>query len=70
MAAEKGLAASEKLRKRTSGAEARVDSIAVYAGMNPRPTARISFSATGRANIDAIGAVRGVKTPPPSDSNL
>jgi len=39
----------ENPEKHTSGAEARVHSIALVPGMNPRPTARMSFSAAFEA---------------------
>jgi hypothetical protein len=45
-AAEKGRSSSKKAEKHTSGAKARVDSIGLMPGINPRPTARMSFSAS------------------------
>src|ERR1022692_1740846 len=44
-AAEKGLISSEIPEKHSSGAEARIDFACVIPGINPRPTARMSFSA-------------------------
>jgi hypothetical protein len=44
-AAEKGLVLGETRQKHTSGAEALVDLIGFMPGINPRPTARTSFSA-------------------------
>src|SRR6202044_3589057 len=44
-AAEKGFVSFERLEKHTSGAEAHVDLIGFMPGINPRPTARTSFSA-------------------------
>jgi hypothetical protein len=43
--AEKGLLPSKMPEKHTSGAKAHVDSIGFIPGINPRPTARMSFSA-------------------------
>jgi hypothetical protein len=45
-AAEKGLVLGETRQKHTSGAEALVDLIGFMPGINPRPTARTSFSAS------------------------
>ena len=45
-AAEKGLNPGQTDEKHTSGAKARVDSVAFVPGINPWPTARRSFSAT------------------------
>ena len=44
-AAEKGLISGERPEKHTSGAKAHIDSIGFIPGINPRPTARMSFSA-------------------------
>jgi hypothetical protein len=44
-AAEKGCFSGETPEKHASGAKARVDSIGLMPGINPRPTARLSFSA-------------------------
>jgi 16S rRNA (cytosine967-C5)-methyltransferase len=44
-AAEKGLILTKMPEKHTSGAKARIHSIAVMSGINPGPTARTSFSA-------------------------
>jgi hypothetical protein len=48
-AAEKGLVLGETRQKHTSGAEALVDLIGFMPGINPRPTARTSFSASCEA---------------------
>ena len=44
--AEKVLNMGEIDEKQTSGAEARIDSIALTPGINPRPTLNASFSAS------------------------
>jgi hypothetical protein len=44
-AAEKGLGWTENPEKHTPGAEAHADSIGLLPGINPPPTARLSFSA-------------------------
>ena len=43
-AAEKGLRSSENPEEHTPGAEAHADSVGLLPGINPRPTARLSFS--------------------------
>ena len=48
-AAEKGLILGKTWQEHTSRAEARIDSIDFIPGMNPRPTDRLSFSATCKA---------------------
>jgi hypothetical protein len=48
-AAEKLLISPGKPEKHTSGAEAHVDFIGFMPGINPRPTARMSFSAACKA---------------------
>jgi hypothetical protein len=40
---------NETSKERTAGAEARADSIGVMPGINPRPTARMSFPAASEA---------------------
>jgi len=50
-AAEKGNISGGKLEKHTSGAESRIDWIDFISGINPRPTARMSFSAAYKARI-------------------
>jgi hypothetical protein len=50
-AAEKGRISGEKLEKHTSGAEAHIDFIGFMPGINPRPTARTSFSAACEAQV-------------------
>ena len=50
-AAEKGHISGENFEKHTSGAEAHVDFIDFMPGINPRPTARISFSAACEARL-------------------
>jgi hypothetical protein len=48
-AAEKGQISGEKLEKHTSGAEAHIGFIGFMPGINPRPTARVSFFAACKA---------------------
>ena len=48
-AAEKVLISPGKPEKHTSGAEAHVDFMGFMPGINPRPTARMSFSAACEA---------------------
>jgi hypothetical protein len=50
-AAEKDNIPGGKLEKHTSGAESRIDWIDFIPGINPRPTARMSFSAAYKARI-------------------
>jgi hypothetical protein len=50
-AAEKGRQFGENLEKHTAGAKARVDLIGFMPGINPRPTARTSFSAACLAQL-------------------
>ena len=49
-AAEEVLISPGKPEKHTSGAEAHVDVIGFVPGINPRPTARMSFSAACKAH--------------------
>jgi hypothetical protein len=67
--AEKGLRSSENPQKHASGAEAQADSIGFSPGINPRPTARLSFSAACKAPGVSARFVRGFKPPPPSGSS-
>ena len=55
-AAEKGRISGEDLEKHTAGAEARFDSIAFMPGINPRHTARRSFSAACKARSSFYGS--------------
>jgi hypothetical protein len=48
--AEKDLGSGERFGKHASGAEARVDLTGFVPGINPRPTARMSFSATAQTD--------------------
>jgi hypothetical protein len=50
-AAEKGLSAGEFPEEQAAGAKAHVDSIGLLPGINPRPTARLSFSAACKARL-------------------
>src|ERR1035438_2079863 len=56
--AEKHLLSSKKPEKHTSGAKAPINSIGFIPGINPRPTARTSFSANCKVvpfqNIDLL----------------
>jgi len=54
-AAEKLLISPGKPEKHTSGAEAHVDFIGFMPGINPRPTARMSFSAACKAPLSLFG---------------
>jgi len=47
--AEKGWIWDGNGEKHTSAAEADIDSIGIVPGINPRPTARLSFSAACKA---------------------
>jgi hypothetical protein len=51
-AAEKGCFSGETPEKHASGAKARVDSIGLMPGINPRPTARLGFSAACEGRPD------------------
>jgi tRNA/rRNA methyltransferase len=64
--AEKGWLSGEMPEKHTSGAKAPIDSIGFVPGIDPRPTARLSFSAACKARVDSAGFMRGLKPPPPS----
>src|ERR1035441_10145934 len=61
-AAEKGLISGERPEKHTSGAKAHIDSIGLIPGINPRPTARMSFSAACKARLfcDLYGTTKAV----------
>jgi hypothetical protein len=50
-AAEKGLRSSENPEEHTSGAKAHADAIGLLPGINPRPTAQLSFSAACKAHF-------------------
>jgi hypothetical protein len=63
-AAEKGLISGENLGKHTAGAETRFDSIAFMPGMNPRPTARRSFSAACKAQFILLALSARLKSYP------
>jgi len=58
-AAEKGLIPGEMWQKRTTGTEVSADSIGFIPGMNPRPTARVSFSAACEARGDFVDSSGG-----------
>ena len=66
-AAEKLGICGEISRKHSSAAKVEADSIGFVPGMNPRPTARMSFSAACKASIDSDGFMRGLNPLPPSD---
>ena len=63
-AAEKGRISGENLGKHTAGAEARFDSIAFMPGINPRPTARRSFSAACKARFILLAVSAPVRLRP------
>jgi hypothetical protein len=63
-ASEKGQKASEKPEKHTSGAEARAHSADFIPGINPRPTARTSFSAACEAHADSADFIPGINPRP------
>ena len=65
-AAEKGLNLGEMPEERSSGAKARVDSIAFMYGLKPVPFTESSFSADCKARVKSVGFLRGLKPPPPS----
>jgi TrmH family RNA methyltransferase len=69
-AAEKGLISGDSPQKHTSVAKATADCIVLIPGMNPRPTARMSFSADCKAGVDSVGLVLGLKPPTPSGSHF
>jgi len=48
---KKAMSFGEEIEKHPSGAEAHIDLIGFMPGMNPRPTARTSFSAACKAQI-------------------
>jgi hypothetical protein len=50
-AAEKGRLAGQFPERHTAGAKAQVHSIGLLPGINPRPTARLSFSAACKAQL-------------------
>ena len=60
-AAEKGLFPKEKCEKHASGPEGHIHFMPVIPGINPRPTARRSFSAAFKAQVDCGGAMSGLK---------
>jgi tRNA (guanine-N1)-methyltransferase len=62
-AAEKGWFSGKMPEKHTSGAKAPIDSIGFMPGINPRPTARLSFSAACKARTDIAGFDVGAKSP-------
>ena len=63
-AAEKGHISGENFEKHTSGAEAHVDFIDFMPGINPRPTARIGFSAACKAHIQFAVSMARLKACP------
>ena len=63
-AAEKGLIRGEIGGKRTSGAEARIDSVGFMRGLKPPPPSGLSFSAACEAVIDSAGFMPGLKSRP------
>ncbi len=69
-AAEKGLNLTELSEKRTSGAKARVDFAELTARLKSCPDTKLSFSAADKAHVELAGSVRGLKPPPPSESNV
>ena len=69
-AAERGLISGDSPQNNTSVAKATADSIVFVPGMNPRPTARMSFSSDCEAHVHSAGFMRGLKAPPPSASSF
>ena len=63
-AAEKVLISPGEPERHTSGAEAHMDIIGFMPGINPRPTARVSFSAGSEACVDWIGLIPGMNPRP------
>jgi len=63
-AAEKGLIFGEIRKKHTSGAKARIDLIGFIPGMNPRPTARTSFSTACKARLKLLAWSARLKSCP------
>jgi hypothetical protein len=63
-AAEKGRISSEKLEKHTSGAEAHIDFIGFMPGINPRPTARMSFPQHLKPGVDSYWSYGTTKVVP------
>jgi hypothetical protein len=53
LAAKKGLRSSEGPEEPTPGAEAHADSIGLLPGINPRPTARLSFSTASKTLVNS-----------------
>jgi Flp pilus assembly protein TadG len=62
--AEKGLRSSENPEEHTPGAEAHADFIGLLPGINPRPTARLSFSAACKAQVDCDAFAARLKSFP------
>src|ERR1035438_5669368 len=56
--AEKHLLSSKKSEKHTSGAKAPIDSIGFMPGINPRPTARMCFSAS--CSVSLLAGANGI----------
>jgi len=56
-AAEKGHVSGQNLEKHAAGAKAHIDLIAFMPGVNPRPTAPMSFSASCEARVSLTGFI-------------
>jgi lipid-A-disaccharide synthase len=56
-------AARELAERHASGAKAQADSIGIVAGINPRPTARTSFSSGAKSQGDSDPLIVGAETP-------